>query len=456
MVVGKGVLILLLHLLAYSSTEARKVRCEKLTIQLCKHFDYNMTRLPNQLLHENQSEAALEVYQFWPLVKIGCSSMLRFFLCSVYAPVCDDSDKIFVPCRSVCKHVRKDCLQQMKTYGFKWPKKLHCDLFPKKKHNSLCLNKESDLTNNTLPTSSARTDNTPSNPNTTNPKTSTTNPIIMSSTTTKNPKCENITILLCQNLKYSMTRFPNRFLHENQEEAALEVHQFWPLVQINCSPMLKFFLCTLYAPVCHSTEKIFVPCRSVCKQARKGCLPLMKTYGFKWPEKLNCNLFPEKKDDSLCLDKEPHITTKTLPTSSAQTSVTLPEPSTTNPITSSTSTRKNPKCEDITIPECKNLSYNMTQFPNRFQHENQKDAAMKMNLLSYFIKSGCSPKFQFFLCSLYAPACNDTQLVPCRSVCKNAKRGCRRLVLRHGVKWPKELNCRLFPRRRDDRSCLLN
>jgi hypothetical protein len=98
----------------------------------------------------------------------------------------------------------------------------------------------------------------------------------------------------------------------------------------------------------------------------------------------------------------------------------------------------------------------MTQFPNRFQHENQKDAAMKMNLLSYFIKSGCSPKFQFFLCSLYAPACNDTQLVPCRSVCKNAKRGCRRLVLRHGVKWPKELNCRLFPRRRDDRSCLLN
>jgi frizzled protein 5/8 len=118
-------------------------------------------------------------------------------------------------------------------------------------------------------------------------------------------KCEEITIPLCQNLGYNTTFTPNRFFHEDQKEAALEVHQFWPLVQINCSPVLKFFLCSLYAPVCDQVYgKELLPCRKVCKQAKTGCLDLMKAYGFKWPEKMECHLFPEKKDDTLCMAQE--------------------------------------------------------------------------------------------------------------------------------------------------------
>ena len=122
-------------------------------------------------------------------------------------------------------------------------------------------------------------------------------------------KCEEIKIPLCQNLGYNTTYTPNRFLHEDQEEAALEVNQFWPLVQINCSPVLKFFLCSLYAPVCDKVYgKELLPCRSVCEQAKTGCLELMKTYGFKWPEKMECDLFPEKTN-SLCMSKEDDATT---------------------------------------------------------------------------------------------------------------------------------------------------
>ena len=118
-------------------------------------------------------------------------------------------------------------------------------------------------------------------------------------------KCEKITIPLCLNLGYNTTYTPNRFFHEDQEEAALEVHQFWPLVQINCSPVLKFFLCSLYAPVCDPVYgKELLPCRKICKQAKSGCLELMKTYGFKWPEKMECDLFPEKKDNKLCMAPE--------------------------------------------------------------------------------------------------------------------------------------------------------
>lgn len=125
-------------------------------------------------------------------------------------------------------------------------------------------------------------------------------------------KCEEITIPLCQNLGYNTTYTPNRFFHEDQKEAALEVHQFWPLVQINCSPVLKFFLCSLYAPVCDQVYgKELKPCRRVCRQAKSGCLELMKTYGFKWPEKMECHLFPEKRDDPLCMAEENKTTPPT-------------------------------------------------------------------------------------------------------------------------------------------------
>lgn len=130
-------------------------------------------------------------------------------------------------------------------------------------------------------------------------------------------KCEDLTIPMCKNLGYNVTYMPNRFNHENQKEAALEVHQFWPLVQIHCSPVLNFFLCSLYAPVCDKTYgKELLPCRSVCEQAKLGCLKLMQQHGFAWPEKMECDKWPSKTDGKLCMapDKSlPNVTPTNLP-----------------------------------------------------------------------------------------------------------------------------------------------
>lgn len=53
-----------------------------------------------------------------------------------------------------------------------------------------------------------------------------------------------------------------QFNHDSQDEAGLEVHQFWPLVEIHCSPDLKFFLCSMYAPICMENYKPHLPaCR---------------------------------------------------------------------------------------------------------------------------------------------------------------------------------------------------
>uniref|UniRef100_A0A8C4N8T4 Frizzled class receptor 2 n=1 Tax=Eptatretus burgeri TaxID=7764 RepID=A0A8C4N8T4_EPTBU len=79
--------------------------------------------------------------------------------------------------------------------------------------------------------------------------------------------CQAISIPLCTDIAYNQTIMPNLLGHTNQEDAGLEVHQFYPLVKVQCSPELKFFLCSMYAPVCTVLEEAIPPCRSLCERA---------------------------------------------------------------------------------------------------------------------------------------------------------------------------------------------
>ncbi|KAF7284958.1 frizzled 2 [Rhynchophorus ferrugineus] len=127
-------------------------------------------------------------------------------------------------------------------------------------------------------------------------------------------KCEEITIPMCLGIGYNMTRMPNELNHETQEEAGLEVHQFWPLVEIKCSHDLKFFLCSMYAPIClPAYSPQLPPCRDLCRRAREGCEPIMKQYGFQWPERMECDQFPVQGGEILCMDDPSHNSTSSSP-----------------------------------------------------------------------------------------------------------------------------------------------
>ncbi|KHN76923.1 Frizzled-5 [Toxocara canis] len=94
-----------------------------------------------------------------------------------------------------------------------------------------------------------------------------------------------------------MTRYPNSYGHEKQEEAGLEVHQFYPLVEVGCYNHLKFFLCAMYTPICQDNyDKMVMPCMEVCLEAKKRCSPLMQQYGFKWPATLSCEHLPRMSE----------------------------------------------------------------------------------------------------------------------------------------------------------------
>ncbi|CAK9291814.1 unnamed protein product [Gordionus sp. m RMFG-2023] len=110
--------------------------------------------------------------------------------------------------------------------------------------------------------------------------------------TTKNERCQPITLPLCQGIQYNSTIMPNLRGHSSQEEAGLEVNQFFPLVKVQCSPDLNLFLCSVYVPVCTILDRAIPPCRSLCASARNGCEKLMNEFNFFWPEGFDCKKFP--------------------------------------------------------------------------------------------------------------------------------------------------------------------
>lgn len=117
-------------------------------------------------------------------------------------------------------------------------------------------------------------------------------------------RCQPINIPICESIPYNTTIFPNILGHQTQEDAGLEAHQYFPLVKINCSPDLQFFLCSLFVPVCTILDHPLPPCKSLCMSGKEGCGAVMQGFGFQWPEYLNCDQFPDNNSpdsDQLCV-----------------------------------------------------------------------------------------------------------------------------------------------------------
>ncbi|KAG7503210.1 frizzled-7-A-like [Solea senegalensis] len=282
--------------------------CQSISIPLCTDILYNETIMPNFLGHTNQEDAGLDLQQFYPLLKTQCSADLKFFLCSVYVPVCTVLETVIPPCRSLCKRAWQGCKAEIAKLGFQWPERLRCDTLPSYGTGEICVgHRISEY--RTLDSTSSPDTVDPVMPNDLSnvqkaPKLVTTAPPDNSESRTSisnHGVCQSISIPLCTDITYNETIMPNLLGHTNQEDAGLDLQQFYPLLKTQCSADLKFFLCTVYVPVCTVLETVIPPCRSICKWSWQGCKAEIAKLGFQWPERLRCDAFPSRRAGNICV-----------------------------------------------------------------------------------------------------------------------------------------------------------
>lgn len=116
--------------------------------------------------------------------------------------------------------------------------------------------------------------------------------------------CEEMTAVpICTPLEYRLTYYPNPRGHETQEEANSELDDFQPLLDSQCSPYLRHFLCAYYVPLCETflpPDYTVLPCRELCIHVYLACQPLLASKGRQWPSHLHCDLFPSKQNINWC------------------------------------------------------------------------------------------------------------------------------------------------------------
>ncbi|XP_078383285.1 uncharacterized protein LOC144665877 [Oculina patagonica] len=180
-------------------------------------------QFPNYFGHTKAKEASAGLREFDPVVRIAvrdddCRFLLLHFLCRLYVPPCRKTTLPLPPCRELCAQARSRCSRIIDHVGFQWPSDHKCHHFPRK-GEAPCYS--GPATGGVIKLSG---------------------------------KCQVMSVPLCKNVPYNKTVFPNFFRHETQNEASLEVHRWWPLVDRKCSPDLALFLCSLYAPLCTTLD----------------------------------------------------------------------------------------------------------------------------------------------------------------------------------------------------------
>ena len=118
-------------------------------------------------------------------------------------------------------------------------------------------------------------------------------------------RCDKIDIERCQNLGYNFTKMPNALGHERQVDAEMELDTYVPLIETNCSKQVLFFLCAVYVPMCNERipKEPILPCANMCRAVESRCERIMISFGFKWPQALECSRFPKQNGNgTLCME----------------------------------------------------------------------------------------------------------------------------------------------------------
>ncbi|XP_029644708.1 protein mom-5 [Octopus sinensis] len=248
--------------------------------------------------------------------------------------------------------------------------------------------------------------------------------------------CAEIMLPMCRNLiPYTHTQLTMKkegvLMTQGQLSALVE--PLWAYMDTECSPHFRELACGYYLPKCHpTTGKPMLPCRSLCRDAKKECSRTFSRHRIDWPSELKCTNFPTK--NCMTSSDDSHVTSVV-----------------------DTGTR----CIHNVLPMCANLTSNHTAvkkymfgvLPNMFLQNSPGRIFIEMNNFEALVKSQCSPNLAFFVCGVYLPFCTGNEgtdgfRVPCKELCEEVFSACKaKLYEITGVNWPSKFQCHRYPSR---------
>ncbi|CAM4554166.1 carboxypeptidase Z [Caretta caretta] len=118
-------------------------------------------------------------------------------------------------------------------------------------------------------------------------------------------KCVDITLGSCGDVPYTKTMYPNLLDQKSREVVEFSseyilMSVLHNLLQGECNPDLRLLSCSILAPQCEK-DKMIKPCRHVCENLRKNCLPAFDTIDMAWPYFLDCDRFFAGEEEG-CFD----------------------------------------------------------------------------------------------------------------------------------------------------------
>ena len=120
-----------------------------------------------------------------------------------------------------------------------------------------------------------------------------------------NYKCELLEDQTCfgSSLEYNFTTLGLVTDSQSQLDVKKNLKQWEGLKFLSkCWSVLQPLLCQVYKPRCHNSS-VKLPCREQCEATRKPC-SVVERYNEKWPDFLQCDLFPEGDCEGGTVSKE--------------------------------------------------------------------------------------------------------------------------------------------------------
>ncbi|XP_029310714.1 LOW QUALITY PROTEIN: carboxypeptidase Z-like [Cottoperca gobio] len=109
-----------------------------------------------------------------------------------------------------------------------------------------------------------------------------------------------------------------------------------------------------------------------------------------------------------------------------------------------------PKCTDVLLSYCDDMSYTQTMFPNILGHKSREDAEagaeyLLMSVVESLLGGECNPEIRMLGCSVLAPRCEKEKVLkPCRTTCDTVRKRCSHAFEGIEMAWPYFLDCDRF------------